>query len=418
MEMMKHICIWILICLYGHSVAEPNFWVKTNGPSEKAVIVLALNSKDHLFAGVATGGLEAYGLYRSTDDGERWEPLLATGYVASIVINDRDHVFAGTGVGVFRSLDHGDTWSRINDGFILNTNIGSMDINSTGTIYPLVSSGQIGRGLYYSTNNGDLWQHLANPTVNYLNIVSINSNDDIFTSDNFNVYRSTDKGKTWAHADSGLTVRDVNAFAFKSAKEAFAGTGMAGMFRTRNNGDYWEQINVGLHDTEILSLIVNSLGYIFAGTNGGGVYRSTDDGDSWIQVNAGLMDNRITSLSANSQGTVFVGTTSGAVYRSVEPTTVMERPGIVLPSSFALYQNYPNPFNSTTVIAFSVPYASDVKIKIFNVLGEKVVTLLSKKLDSGIYKAKWSPAGTVPGIYFCCLESDGFVQVKRMALVE
>ena len=94
-----------------------------------------------------------------------------------------------------------------------------------------------------------------------------------------------------------------------------------------------------------------------------------------------------------------------------------------LPVKFALYQNYPNPFNSTTTIRFDVPRAENVKIEIFNMLGQKVRTLLNNQLLAGKYRLRWDGLNDQglavgSGIYFYVFRTRSFVRFKRMLLVK
>jgi hypothetical protein len=101
---------------------------------------------------------------------------------------------------------------------------------------------------------------------------------------------------------------------------------------------------------------------------------------------------------------------------------VSER-GDALPTSFALSQNYPNPFNPTTEINFDVPTRSYVNLAVYNVLGQKVNTLVNEELAPGPYTADWdgTAADGTPvasGIYFYRMEADNFVQTKKMMLLK
>jgi hypothetical protein len=89
-----------------------------------------------------------------------------------------------------------------------------------------------------------------------------------------------------------------------------------------------------------------------------------------------------------------------------------------LPGEFSLSQNYPNPFNSTTLIKFTMPRASQVKLEVFNILGQKVATLLNGRLETGYYTIPWNADGVSSGIYFLRATSDKFSDVKVMSLLK
>jgi len=90
-----------------------------------------------------------------------------------------------------------------------------------------------------------------------------------------------------------------------------------------------------------------------------------------------------------------------------------------LPKDIYLSQNYPNPFNPTTTIEFTIPKTEFVKLKIYNLLGQKVASLISEELNSGSYKVDWDAGNFSSGIYIYRLETDkGFVQSKELILLK
>jgi len=95
----------------------------------------------------------------------------------------------------------------------------------------------------------------------------------------------------------------------------------------------------------------------------------------------------------------------------------------MIPGKYALYHNYPNPFNPTTVINFALPRASDVKIEIFNILGQRVTTLVNDKLSAGYHSVTWNGfdkngSEVATGIYFYKLQAGNFTEAKKMVLIK
>ena len=86
--------------------------------------------------------------------------------------------------------------------------------------------------------------------------------------------------------------------------------------------------------------------------------------------------------------------------------------------SFKLNQNYPNPFNPSTEISFTMPYASDVSIEVFNMLGQKVVTLFNGRKAAGAHNVTFNASHLSSGIYLYQLKAGPFVQIKRMTLIK
>jgi len=97
--------------------------------------------------------------------------------------------------------------------------------------------------------------------------------------------------------------------------------------------------------------------------------------------------------------------------------------GSVVPSDYALGQNYPNPFNPATTIEFSVPNSGPVRLEVFNVLGQKVVTLVDEVKTAGTWRVRWNSGDSfggraASGLYFYRLTAPGFMSTKRMVLLK
>jgi hypothetical protein len=94
----------------------------------------------------------------------------------------------------------------------------------------------------------------------------------------------------------------------------------------------------------------------------------------------------------------------------------------VLPTEYELHQNYPNPFNPSTLIRFSLPEDSKLAINIYNLLGEKVATILNEELKAGHHEVNFNTTSTgynlSSGVYIYTLESKNFSQVKKMILMK
>jgi hypothetical protein len=91
----------------------------------------------------------------------------------------------------------------------------------------------------------------------------------------------------------------------------------------------------------------------------------------------------------------------------------------IIPEVYSLEQNYPNPFNPSTVIEFSIPEdAVDVKLTIYNALGQRVTELVNTKLEAGKYKYSWDARDVASGLYIYELRTGKFTSVKKMMLMK
>jgi glucuronoarabinoxylan endo-1,4-beta-xylanase len=82
-----------------------------------------------------------------------------------------------------------------------------------------------------------------------------------------------------------------------------------------------------------------------------------------------------------------------------------------------LHQNYPNPFNPSTIIEFNLPVTSKVTLKVFNILGEEVATLLSASLLLGSHSVTWDASNLASGVYLYRLQAGDYVETRKMILM-
>ena len=88
-----------------------------------------------------------------------------------------------------------------------------------------------------------------------------------------------------------------------------------------------------------------------------------------------------------------------------------------IPDNYALLQNYPNPFNPSTMISWQLTDSRYVELSVYNILGEKVATLVSEKQQAGQHRFEWDASNMLSGIYFYRIEAGEFQDVKKMILL-
>jgi len=87
-------------------------------------------------------------------------------------------------------------------------------------------------------------------------------------------------------------------------------------------------------------------------------------------------------------------------------------------TNYNLSQNYPNPFNPTTTIKYQIPELSFIILKVYDVLGNEIVTLVNEEKPSGSYEVEFFGTGLPSGIYFYQLHTASFVETKKMVLLK
>jgi hypothetical protein len=206
----------------------------------------------------------------------------------------------------------------------------------------------------------------------------------------------------------------------------FAGTG-GGVYLSTNNGISWTAVNTGLPYPYISALAMSPDGTggtnIFAGnyTNAtgtlqSGVFLSTNNGLNWSEVNTGLPRTTYIYSLITSKTNLIAGTSDGLWRRPLSEITSVEQSSYRLPERFSLSQNYPNPFNPSTTIEYQIPKQSYVTLRIFDLLGREVATLVNEKREAGSYRVQFDGAGLSSGVYFYQLRGGEFVQTKKLIL--
>ena len=300
-------------------------WTPANaGLQSVLVFSLAIDpaTPARVYAGTARG------IARSTDGGLSWNtslsvapmarlsnlgPTIAIGLVLSIAIDPLTPttLYAGTGQGVFKSLDGGANW------FLNNTNLNTASTRAlvVDPINPaiLYSGGEF--GVYRSTNGATNWQavnsSLGNQTVRALAINPVTSTT-LYAATAGGIYRSVTSGAGWAAFNNGLGNLSAQALAIDPATPAtiYVGTA-AGVFKSLNGGTNWNAASVGLTTSNVNSLAISPAApdTIYAGTTNG-MFKSLDAGQTWTrQTNSfSISDFLCVAVNPQTPNTVFAGT--------------------------------------------------------------------------------------------------------------
>ena len=153
---------------------------------------------------------------------------------------------------------------------------------------------------------------------------------------------------------------------------------------------------------------------------------------SVIDLGDGTYEATITAPIAIGSDTVSAivisGTDTVSIFRKaivtyVNPTTINENP--VTPDRFYLYQNSPNPFNPSTTLSFVIGHSSFVSLKVYDVLGNEIATLVNEEKQPGTYEVEFNAAShsgevrnLTSGIYFYKLKAGNFIETKKMILLK
>jgi hypothetical protein len=165
----------------------------------------------------------------------------------------------------------------------------------------------------------------------------------------------------------------------------------------------------------------------------GWLYTISDSG--WIQTPDTILieilhddviaegDTGRVALYAYNDHDEFAGTAEVLVYEPEPSSSVDEITEEGLPVTYELRQNYPNPFNPNTVVEFALPQMSEVKIEIYNILGQTVRNLVNEKLPAGVYQVAWDGTDlhgsqVATGIYYYRIHAGDFIDTRKMLLLK
>ena len=107
-----------------------------------------------------------------------------------------------------------------------------------------------------------------------------------------------------------------------------------------------------------------------------------------------------------------------AWYENLSPVGIVNNDLQIVPVKSFLYRNYPNPFNPSTTIMFDLPKSSEVSLKVFNILGEEVATLVSERLSTGSYSYDWDASNLASGVYLYRLQAGDYIETRKMILMK
>jgi hypothetical protein len=174
----------------------------------------------------------------------------------------------------------------------------------------------------------------------------------------------------------------------------------------------------------IVSASVNDLQVqiTLSGTTSAVAGELVDSNGTVVAVNNGTNSNPFT-LTAPGPGTYTINAGYANPSRrwdstivNITVTNINENK--LNPTEFKLYENYPNPFNPSTTIRYSIPEASFTSIKIYDVIGNEVSSLVNENKSTGTYEVEFNAANLSSGIYYYTLQSGSFRETKKMILLK
>ena len=329
---------------------------------------------------------------KTTNSGSEWTANdfpAQNVFMRTIFFFDEQNGWIG-GTNIMGTTDGGTTWFEANVDSNLVSGTPVFSFNFYSRQYGFATGGfrDFAGVVWRTTDFGASWQATGiAPDPIYeifiadsLNLISLSGDPEGFFS--IGLVKSTDAGDTWSFDD-------INSF----------GVVFSIKFRTR-----WE-------------------GWAAAGPK---FLLTTDGGNFWSEVET-PDSTTIFNISIPDLSSGFAVGDSGVILKYIPPPVSVDDENNVLPDDFVLYQNYPNPFNPVTKIRYTIgpPLGSTfvkggkfggvfVNLKVYDVLGNEIATLVNESKPAGIYEVEFDAEGLTSGIYYYQLRTGSFVQTKKM----
>ena len=294
--------------------------------------------------------------------------------------------------------------------------------------------------VYRTTNGASSWTAISPDltngnqtrlgTVTTIAVAPTNSNVIIAGTDDANVWITSNNGTNWTKVSAALPYRWITRVAIDPLNENTAYVTYNGLkwkdpqphvFRTTNKGVNWTDISGNLPDAPVNAFAIDPArpNVLFVGSDVG-AYVSFNTGGSWQFLGQGLPMVSVYDLKVHPTANFLVAGTHGRSMYKIDLAQVVGISNLEenIVKGFSLGQNYPNPFNPSTVINYTLKAASNVSLKIFDLLGKEVATLVNKRQSAGNYNVKFDGNNLSGGVYFYSIKVNEFQETKSMLLLK
>ncbi|MGE5499359.1 MAG: YCF48-related protein [Syntrophothermus sp.] len=350
------------------------------------------------------------GIYLYDKSTEKYQSLNYTNGTISeitdiLVMPDNSLLASNYTEGILKSVDNGNTWRLISTPW----EVSGTKIFQKGPRNDIYIYGVNPAGLYtYSHSNGK-WNFVSS---DFPNAVSMCFDGDVsYLSSGNGFYKSVDSCRTWKL--QLVSDNAINVVKALKPGNIMTCTRMGGIRYSNDSGNSWIENNAsplyGLNFND--AALLNDGRILLAADRG--LLESADSGISWNHV-AEFRNINVTKIIKTDNGN-FVLTNDG-IYEYAGIASSVNLSSII--SEFSLYQNYPNPFNPTTTISYSLPKETHIELKVFDMLGREVTTLVNKEQTAGEHKVQFEGSSLPSGVYIYTIQAGMFRDSKKLLLLK
>jgi photosystem II stability/assembly factor-like uncharacterized protein len=347
-------------------------------------------------------------ILKTSDGGNSWNIIPSGTFqnLKKVMVIDSSVIICGEQGVMMVSHDMGATWA--NPVKFTNRNLNYITFTS-----PAVKKNNIKRtnkralsgfilyavgdssGIFNSTDDGDSWSQIpySNTSLNFESIAAIDQNNLTLVGDSYTIVRTNDGGITWTTPGYTPGSVNLNEITFFDANNGVIVGDDGLVLNTTDAGNTWLPSNVQVNPAiitqkDLKSVAFSSVSNGIAIGQDGAQYYSTDGGQNWtMQLSTPANKNK---AKKNLQ--------------------------------VAVKQNFPNPFNPSTIISYNLPFDASVTLKVYDMLGKQVTSLVNGNQSAGSYNFRFDGANLSSGIYFYELKATGnnvnFSKTMRMILTK
>ncbi len=374
-------------------------------------------------------------IYKTTNGGYNWEVVMDTTHLLFIDIDFTDdgygwicgHTSSSNEPFILRTIDYGNTWGLINNAPRVYALFFDTDLHGFAS----------GDSIYETFDGGNSWigRHVTPYSAGYIY--------DMFFLDDSHAWAVCTgpflhSGSIIFSSNSGLTWEYLVNQSYESSsiffKDSLNGLRVGGggyspghIGITSDGGSNWNYNIFNSVSFRDIYFINDNLGWVVG--HGGNLWVSDSSWNIWTQIDLGITENLYSIQFVENNTVGFISGANNTLLKYEVEASVTDNQSI--PNKFAFNQNYPNPFNPTTTIQYELPQRSDVQITIYDLLGRKVTTLVSKIQEAGFKSVTWNATNdhgkpVSAGVYLYQIrvcDPDGvgtgkFVQTKKMVLLK
>jgi photosystem II stability/assembly factor-like uncharacterized protein len=422
---MKRILLVLALVAISANLTIAQWTAQTSGVTGQLTSISAVDDNNAWMC--------AYGpaIIRTTNGGTTWTatttPAGSTDMYQIFAIDANTALVTwspGTAAGTYvaRTTNAGATWTTVFNQPLATAFIDAIWMTSAtnGFMYgDPPATGTVRWSLWKTTNGGVNWDSTGmflsgTGEAGWNNALYVSGNNIWFGTNVAKIYYSSNGGTNW----TAQTTPAVNSYSiwFNNTLNGLSG-GTGNSYVTTNGGTAW---TLGtMPGTANISGVTGQDNTWWTIRQANLIYKTTNNGTTWTTDYTNAVTTTIYNHIAKAR-------TGNRIWACTSTGLISKNDGLVgiapvsneIPSSFGLEQNYPNPFNPTTTIRYSIPSASNVTVKIYDMLGNEVMTVVNAYQNAGTYAGPVDASKLASGVYFYTIKAGNFTDTKKMTLIK